>query len=189
MSTKNIIKAFVIATVTALTVRLFIIEDYRIASDSMQPGLLKGDLILVSKAAFNLRLPFSNFELARTGAPKRSEVVAFTVPDQGADTFIKRVVALAGDKIEIKDGVLWLNGNAQEENDSIIGKEAMANYGPVDVPAEHFFVLGDNRSESIDSRQWGPIPYSCLKGRVALVWLSVGSEGVLRPQRWLSAVK
>ncbi|NBV29922.1 signal peptidase I, partial [bacterium] len=59
MSTKNIIKAFLIATVTALTVRLFIIEDYRISSDSMRPGLLKGDLILVSKAAFNLRFPFS----------------------------------------------------------------------------------------------------------------------------------
>lgn len=206
MKSKNILKAFVVATVTALTVRLFIIEDYRIASDSMRPGLLKGDLILVSKAAFNLRLPFSTFELARTGRPQRSEVVAFSVPDQGSDTYIKRVVAVSGDKVEIKEGVLWVNSVAYqyrktegteevwEENPSgqsyrIVPNQGSENYGPVDVPPDHFFVLGDNRLESVDSRQWGPVPYSCLKGRVALVWLSVGTEGALRPQRWLSAVK
>ncbi|NBX75437.1 MAG: signal peptidase I [Proteobacteria bacterium] len=207
MAPKNIAKSFLIATATALVVRLFVVEDFRISSDSMTPNLLKGDLILVSKSAFNLRLPFSSFELFRTGKPKRSEVVAFSVPEQGTDTYVKRIVALGGDRVEIKEGSLWINGEMAEyqetpESNQILekwpsgrsyqitkGKSQLADYGPVDVPADHFFALGDNRSDSVDSRKWGPVPYSCLKGRVALVWISVGSSGGVRPSRWLSAIQ
>jgi len=205
MKAKAILKAFLIATITALSVRLVLVEDYRIASDSMMPNLLKGDLILVSKSAYNLRLPFSSFELLRTGKPLRTEVVAFSVPDHGADTFIKRIIGVAGDRIEIKDGILLVNDKqAQYEPGKVSGEtleqvedqnpypillgDKPLNYGPVDIPKDHFFVLGDNRADSVDSRLWGPIPYSCLKGRVALIWLSVGSKGLVRPDRWLSAI-
>jgi signal peptidase I len=207
MTPKNVAKSFLIATVTALVVRLFVVEDFRISSDSMTPNLLKGDLILVSKSAFNLRLPFSSFELFRTGRPDRSEVVAFSVPERGTDTYVKRIVALGGDRVEIKEGALWINGQMavyQEMPDSTEvtekwptgrayqinrGKTQMADYGPVDVPADHFFALGDNRLDSVDSRTWGPVPYSCLKGRVALVWLSVGNSGGVRSSRWLSSIQ
>jgi len=205
----QIAKAFTMATVVALVLRLFLIEDYRISSDSMMPNLFRGDLILVSKSAFNLRFPFSSFELARTGKPQRSQVVAFSVPDHGVDTYIKRIVAIGGDKVEIKNGALWVNDqkadylptNAEEQNHLIQEKwssgvsypvlappDTMKDYGPVDIPADHFFALGDNRLESLDSRSWGPIPYSCLKGKVSIVWLSVGPAGSIRPNRWLSAV-
>ena len=207
MSKKNIIKAFLISTVTALTLRLFVLEDYRISSDSMKPTLLSGDLVLVSKSAFNLRFPFTSFELIRTASPERSDVVAFTVPEKGPETFIKRVVAVGGDKVEIRKGLLWINNipasySPSETPESLrespvagksyevaLGKMGSYQYGPVDIPKDHFFVLGDNRSESLDSRLWGPIPYSCLKGRVALVWLSVGERGSVRPQRWLSTIQ
>lgn len=206
MKARSIVKSFVIATIAALTVRLVLVEDYRVASDSMKPSLLKGDLILVSKSAYNLRFPFSTFEILRTGKPERSEVVAFSVPEQGADTFIKRIVGVGGDRIEIREGVLLINDKPAQyypventnqmkekvENDrsyTIILGEKPLNYGPVDVPKDHFFALGDNRSDSVDSRLWGPIPYSCLKGKVALVWLSVGNQGLIRPDRWLSAIQ
>lgn len=207
MQKKNIIQAFVISTVTALALRLFVLEDYRISSDSMKPTLLSGDLVLVSKSAFNLRFPFTSFELARTGSPERSDIVAFTVPEKGPETFIKRVVAVGGDRVEIKSGLLWINNipaaySPSEDVENLtespepgksyqvsLGKMGSYQYGPVDVPKDHFFALGDNRSESLDSRLWGPIPYSCLKGRVALVWLSVGDQGSIRPQRWLSTIQ
>ncbi|MFM8269398.1 MAG: signal peptidase I [Pseudomonadota bacterium] len=189
MITRNISKYFLVATLTALTVRLFIVEDFRISSNSMSPNLLKGDLILVSKSAFNLRLPFSSFELFRTGKPNRSDIVAFSVPEQGTDTYVKRIVALGGDRVEIKDGVLWINGEMAQGENLPKDEKVLADYGPVDIPADHFFALGDNRSDSVDSRVWGPIPYSCLKGKVALVWLSVSGSGSLRPNRWLSAIQ
>lgn len=207
MSKKHITKAFIVSTVTALSLRLFILEDYRISSESMKPTLLSGDLVLVSKSAFNLRFPFTSFELVRTGTPKHSDVVAFTIPDSGVETYIKRVVAVEGDRVEIRNGLLWINNIPASylpsgSNETVIesagtgkeypvylGKMETYNYGPVDIPKDHFFALGDNREESLDSRLWGPIPYSCLKGRVALVWLSVGEKGSIRPQRWLSAIQ
>jgi len=207
MSKTAIIKAFLFSTVTALVLRLFVLEDYRISSDSMKPSLLSGDLVLVSKSAFNLRFPFTSFELMRIGVPERSDIVAFTVPDKGMETYIKRVIAVAGDRVEIKNGLLWVNNlpasyfpteqsgvlleslQGGKNHQVELGEMTQYNYGPVDVPKDHFFALGDNRFESIDSRVWGPVPYSCLKGRVALVWLSVGEKGSLRPQRWLSTVQ
>ncbi|NDD03750.1 MAG: signal peptidase I, partial [Proteobacteria bacterium] len=209
MKATQVLKTFLIATVLALGVRLFFVEDFRVSSDSMIPNLFQGDLIFVSKSAFSLRLPFSSFELVRFKTPKRSEVVAFSVPDQGFGTYIKRVVAIGGDRVEIKDGALWVNGekasyvyldeNSYENglkeswstgmNYSVLApEEKMKDYGPIDVPADHFFALGDNRKESLDSRFWGPVPYSCLKGKVSMVWLSVGPEGALRSRRWLTSI-
>lgn len=133
--------------------------------------------------------------------------MAFTVPDRGIETFVKRVVAVEGDKVQIKDGVLTVNdqnaglGTTDEEEKKVerlsnglehpihVGKEKMKDFGPIDVPKGHFFVLGDNRNESVDSRTWGPVPYSCLKGRLGFVWLSIGKGGELRTDRIGLAVK
>ena len=168
MAPKNVAKSFLIATATALVVRLFVIEDFRISSESMTPNLLKGDLILVSKSAFNLRLPFSSFELFRT----------LWINGEMAET------QESSESNQILEK--WPSGRSYQITK---GKSPLADYGPVDVPADHFFALGDNRSDSVDSRKWGPVPYSCLKGRVALVWMSVGSSGGVRPSRWLSAIQ
>lgn len=157
----------------------------------MAPTLQKGDLVLVYKAAFNFRLPFSNFELLRTGTPRRQDIVAFSLPDEPYHSFIKRVVGVSGDKIEIRDGELLVNNIKLKYQDSdkarnqfeeqfpsgkrnlvSLDKDSLSNYGPIEIPEGHFFVLGDNRNESVDSRIWGPLPFSCLKGKFAWKWFS-----------------
>lgn len=195
---------FAIATVVALLIRLFLIENFRISSDSMFPNLLNGDLVFVSKYDFNLHLPFSTYEIIHFRSPRRSEVVAFTLPDHGTETYVKRVVAVEGDSIAIQKGVVVVNGTpvryapfeATRPVKNLVWEElgegvkylveAQDNekdYGPVNVPNGQFFALGDNRKESGDSRVWGPIPCSCLKGRVALVWLSFDPQGGVRKGR------
>ena len=191
---RHLINLFLIATATALLFRLFVIEDYRIASNSMFPSLKTGQFIFVSKSAFNIKLPFSGYELIQFSTPQRSEILAFSLPDKNSITYVKRIVAVAGDRVEIKAGDLFINGELAkyQELDSdksreiatsgpsirleqLEGgkpykvqteKEKLPNYGPVDIPPKHFFALGDNRVESVDSRFWGPVPYSCLKGKV-----------------------
>jgi signal peptidase I len=196
MNQRRVIKAFFVATLVALSIRLFVFEDYRITSDSMAPQLFKGDLVLVFKSAFNLRFPFSNFELVRTGKPKHSDIVAFSVPDEPYRAYIKRVVAVGGDTLELKKGELWVNQKKlsykllTDAREKVWSKKVweewpsgksypvatnegtLKDYGPIDIPEGHFFVLGDNRNESIDSRLWGPLPHSCLKGKLAWVWFS-----------------
>lgn len=193
MNRKSILKLFVIATVTALVVRLFGIENYRVVSNSMFPNLKVGEVIFVAKSAFSIKLPFSSYEVVKFSRPKRSDIVAFSLPQHSNVTHVKRVVAVAGDRVEIRDGKLYINNqvstyqNVEPANrqlaavqasvalEKILGapdysvqldRQALPNYGPIDVPANHFFVLGDNRSDSVDSRTWGPIPYSSLKGKV-----------------------
>ncbi len=200
---KNYVSLFVWATAVALVIRFFLVEDYRIFSDSMAPGLLSGDLIFVSKSNYNVRLPFSSYEIFKIRRPRRGEVVAFALPDTGLDTYVKRVVAIEGDEVAIRNGLLTVNGkpldvrNGSEtsahlrwesaekgEPYPIVWEEGqIRDYGPVTIPVGHFFVLGDNRVKSVDSRSWGPIPYSCLKGKVSLIWLSLGTNGSWRTER------
>lgn len=144
-------------------------------------------------------LPFSNYEWFHLNRPQPFEIVAFNLPTSNQDSFVKRVVAVAGDRVEIKKGILKINGkgpaydrdtsNTYFENWGskryrvIWNSDKILDYGPVDVPANHFFALGDNRENSLDSRTWGPIPYTCLKGKVGLVWASLDSSGSFRVNR------
>lgn len=200
---RSLLGVFFVATLVALAFRFVLLEDFRISSESMYPTLYHGDLVFVSKSAFNVRLPFTTYQLFTVRQPKRGEVVAFSLPESLLDTFVKRVVALEGDNVSIVDGVLKVNNvpaEYQQANEGSEGKIWMEQnpwakypvrldrskkiqYGPVDVPKDHFFALGDNREDSVDSRTWGPIPLSCLKGRVALVWLSVKPAGGLARDR------
>jgi signal peptidase I len=207
MRLKKYVSVFFWATLTALAFRFFLLEDYRIFSDSMSPSLLSGDLVFVTKANFNIRLPFSSYEVVRFRTPQRGEVVAFTLPDHGGETYVKRVVATEGDEVSIRDGLFHLNGKpvtgvGEQQSASHLKFETLdggsvypivwdlaqiPNYGPVHIPKGHFFVLGDNRVQSVDSRTWGPIPYSCLKGKVSLIWMSLGPNGLRKERvgRWV----
>jgi len=195
MGIKTSIKIFLVATVVALSLRLFVIEGYRVVSDSMTPVLAWGDFVLVSKFSYSLKVPFSDYEIIKIRKPSHGEVVAFSLPDIRGAVYVKRVVALEGERVEIKDGQLTiqrtpaehrtlsdgaLDGSFVEERIGNshwftvrITPEAKYHYGPVDVPPGHFFVLGDNRSDSRDSRVWGPVPFSSLKGRANFIWLSL----------------
>jgi signal peptidase I len=132
----------------------------------------------------------------------KGEIVAFSLPEHPLDSFVKRIVAVEGDTLQIVDGVLKVNqhlaeytpvvggdlSHVNEKNEwgeYIIsqGNNSVRDYGPIDIPKGHFFVLGDNRSDSLDSRTWGPIPYSCLNGRAEMVWLSVQSSTGIRTER------
>ena len=199
----KLIKVFTLATIVAVCVRFFFIEDFRVVSDSMTPSLLPGDLVFISKSAYSLYIPFSNYEWFHVRRPKAFEIAAFNLPASNPDSFVKRVVALAGDRVEIRKGILKINGMAatyapikngyaanaflenwgQKSYPILWTPEKIPDYGPVDVPTNHFFALGDNRNNSLDSRSWGPVPYTCLKGKVGLVWASLDERGGFRPKR------
>lgn len=200
-----LVKAFVVATIAALVVRAFVLEAFRIASPSMSPTLLVGDLVFVEKYAFGMRLPFSTYELFSFRKPTRGEVAAFTLPDRGLDVFVKRIVAVEGDTVEFRQGKLFLNGveatYAPKEKGFVEKHSGVAlefpissltpeefRFGPVSIPAGHFFALGDNREHSADSRDWGPVPVRCLRGRVGWVAFSVDPDRGIRSGRFLSTV-
>jgi signal peptidase I len=130
-------------------------------------------------------------------------VVAFTLPDKSSGTYVKRIVAVEGDKVAYAQGVLIVNGEKAQYQPTaqtadgtefesfqgakpfpvLVNKSRLPDYGPIEVPKQSFFVLGDNRSESVDSRSWGPIPVSNIIGQVKAVWLSVGPRGQIRWSR------
>jgi signal peptidase I len=134
-------------------VRPYVVEAYRIPTESMVPTLEVGDRVLANKFVY------------RFTEPKRRDIVVFDSVDEDDDqTLIKRVVGLAGDEIQVQGGVLYVNGEAQEEpylNDT---GQPQVSYGPTMVPEGHIFVMGDNRGNSADSRVFGPLPLENLKG-------------------------
>lgn len=191
--------AVIVGTLVALSLRAFVLEPYRIKSDSMAPSLVAGNIVVAFKSSYAVRLPGSTHELIRFHPPLRGDVVVITVPGRGKTTHVKRVVAIEGDRVELRQGKVLVNGEELRYEKISPGKSPYASrdgaavawesslngaryqiltseaidYGPIDVPPGHFFALGDNRVESVDSRAWGPLPYSCLAGKLALVWASL----------------
>jgi signal peptidase I len=146
------------AALVLVGLRLFALEPFRIPSDSMAPTLLPGDRVLVDKRAY------------RGGGARRGDLAVFRAPRTG-EILLKRIVALAGDTVGIEDGVLVVDGRRPPE--PYADPEAIDSvyFGPVRVPAGAVFVLGDNRANSEDSRQFGAVPTSRLIGRVrARIW-------------------
>jgi signal peptidase I len=134
-------------------VRPYVVEAYRIPTESMVPTLEVGDRVLANKFIY------------RFTQPERRDIVVFdSVEEDDDQTLIKRVVGLAGDEIQVQDGVLYVNGEAQEEPYLNDPGRPQAPYGPTVVPEGHIFVMGDNRGNSADSRVFGPLPLENLKG-------------------------
>jgi signal peptidase I len=181
--------------------RSFVVEPFRIPSGSMNPTLYNGDFILVNKFGYGLRCPVGSCKLLPIGEPQRGDVVVFRYPAQSAadpnmgNDFIKRVVGLPGDHIQYVDKVLTVNGQkvdnvpagvfpedglAQRFAENLVGvhHDILMNPGvrspEVDetVPPGHYFMMGDNRDGSNDSRYWGFVPEENLKGRAILIWMS-----------------
>src|SRR5713101_3115939 len=193
-----------IALVLAVFIRTFFIQAYKIPSGSMEPTLLIGDHILVNKIVYGLRMPDSIFGLEIPGLPyarylfdlapvHRGDVVVFVFPPDRTKDFIKRVIGVAGDTIQVKDGVVWLNG--QKMDDPHAHLEAATqdrspvsprdNYGPITVPAGKLFMMGDNRDRSFDSRFWGFVDRDDVEGRATVIYWSWDSDGSsLIPIRW-----
>jgi signal peptidase I len=166
-------EAIVIAVVLALFIRTFVVQAFKIPSGSMKPTLLVGDHILVNKFIYGIKIPFTDKAIIKLGKPKRGDVVVFKYPLDTKKDYIKRVVGLPGDKVELENKQLFINGRVTDDphaSYSIYGN--LRNFGPVTVPAHHLFVMGDNRDESSDSRVWGFVPDAYLKGKAFLIYWS-----------------
>lgn len=217
-----------IAILVALFLRAFVVEAFKIPSGSMLPTLLIGDHLFISKLAYGIRLPFTEASVFQYNAPEHGDVVVFRFPREEARAhlnlqpasrrgcihpsglndekdMIKRVVAVAGDTIEIRKDTVLLNGEhlertflrkditgdfrapyetVERETNAdatytirLLGKPS--NFGPFKVKTGHVFVLGDNRNDSADSRCWGSVPVDHIKGKAWFIWWSKG-DGV----RW-----
>ena len=148
-------------------VRPVIASPFYVGSESMVPTLMVWDRILINKLAYDF-----------TG-PKRGDIVLFKNPEGGKDPLIKRVVGLPGDKIKVRAGALYVNGRRQREpyvNDHF--RNIQSRYGPVEVPEGHYFMMGDNRGNSRDSRFFGPVPEENLIGEALFRFWPPGRMGV-----------
>lgn len=211
------VKSIALIIVAVLTFRSIFFEPFRIPSGSMIPTLMIGDFILVNKFAYGLKVPFTDIVLgdksfdpiyiAGKSGPKRGEVIVFKYPKDLSVNYIKRVVGLPGDTLEIRNKVVYINDKAIEPKE-FDGKAIMDdmddkfkgynlkfykvktgdvehviqqdndNYYKVDfdkitVPADSYFVMGDNRDFSYDARYWGFVKHEQIKGRAMFVWFSL----------------
>lgn len=186
-----------------LVIRSFVFEPFRIPSGSMMPTLLQGDFIFVKKYAYGLRLPVTETKFIETGEPERGDVIVFRLPSDPSINYIKRVVGLPGDEIVYERHRLMINGElvaidkapeatpaepkfieqlGERRHDILIMNPAYSVMdGTYTVPEGHYFVMGDNRDNSRDSRWIGPIPETHLVGEAVRIWMHV--DGLTWP-RW-----
>ncbi|MDH4230677.1 MAG: signal peptidase I [Nitrospirota bacterium] len=186
---RETIEAIVVAFAIALVIRTFVIQAFKIPSGSMIPTLQIGDHILVNKFLLGtpVDVPFTNIHLFRMPGlrkPQRGDIIVFKYPEDPTRDFIKRVIGIEGDVIESKDKTLFVNGRKLVESyaqhvDSFIkpsGMDKRDNFGPVTVPKESVFVMGDNRDQSYDSRFWGFVDLPRIKGKAIIIYWSWDSD-------------
>ncbi|MBF0450724.1 MAG: signal peptidase I [Candidatus Magnetomorum sp.] len=174
------IEAIVIAIILALFIRTFIVQAFKIPSGSMIPTLLVGDHILVSKFIYGVKLPYLNMTIIPGATPKYNDIVVFEYPKDPQKDYIKRVIGLPGDIVEIKNKHVYINQIKIEDahayftdtQGSPLISRPRDNYGPVIVPDNSIFVMGDNRDHSYDSRFWGFVGMDALKGKAFIVYFS-----------------
>ena len=185
-----------------LLLRSFLIEPFRIPSGSLEPTLLVGDFLAVNKFAYGLRLPVLETKILSIANPKTGDITVFRWPPDPSFDYIKRVIGVPGDKVVYHDKVLTINGKEMKQTfieyttDDSSGK-TVAKYEEnlngikhaifvrpdvsavdfeVEVPANHYFMMGDNRDDSADSRFWGFVDDKYLRGKAFLVWMSWNSK-------------
>lgn len=204
-------KAFFPVILVVLLLRSFLVEPFRIPSGSMMPTLLDGDFILVNKFAYGIRLPVINQKVVDIGAPERGDVVVFRYPKEPSVDYIKRIVGLPGDRVTYRDKIVYINGEPMKqeligtylgegtalsmtgagqrveqlggvEHQVLVRNEQPAMNNEFLVPAGHYFVMGDNRDNSNDSRYWGFVPDRNLVGRAFMIWMNYDSAD--KTVRW-----
>ncbi len=161
----------------ALVIRAFVVQAFRIPSGSMEDTLLIGDFLLVNKFLYGAKIPFSDTRLPAIRQPKRGDIIVFRSPNpvRGKPRdLIKRCVAVGGDVVEVRSNRVFLNGKLQEEPYiKVEGPTSpYANMPPVLVPEGHIFMMGDNRNNSTDSRAWGVVDKTLLKGKAMIMYFS-----------------
>jgi signal peptidase I len=215
-----------VAVAVALLLRAFVVEAFQIPSGSMIPTLQVGDHIFVSKFSYGLSIPFTDTKVLQYAQPKRGDVVVFKFPQDHSTDYIKRVVGLPGDVLEMKQEGLYINGKQvarerlprvcddgeapragglYDDHDCELWQETLgdvkhetiqeparggrADFGRTEVPPNQLFVMGDNRDNSSDSRVWGFVDLSLVKGRALIVWWSRAETEGWSPVDWFKAIR
>jgi signal peptidase I len=192
---KEYLEPIAIAILIALFIRTFIIQAFKIPSSSMEPTLQVGDHILVNKFIYGIKIPFTDKKLFQFKKPQRGDIIVFIYPEDRSLDFIKRTIAVEGEKVEIVQNKIYINdklvddpwGNFGEKNDWTRYFQPVERYGPKVVPKNSIFVLGDNRNNSKDSRFWGFVNVNAVKGKALIIYFSWNgkSEGLLDKIRWV----
>jgi len=207
-------KSIAIAIALFLVLRTFLVQTFVITSGSMEETLLVGDMLVVNRAAMGSRIPATNVRIPGYSEPRRLDVLVFDPPHEETLKLIKRLVGMPGDTLEMRNRTLWVNGVAQDEpyvihanipdethpwmrwqHDHLapgVDPETYAptrdNWGPLVIPADHYFMLGDNREQSLDSRYWGLLERWRLEGRALFTYYSY-NKGSYRPFPWIREVR
>jgi signal peptidase I len=174
------IEALIMAILLALFIRAFIVQAFKIPSGSMENTLQIGDHILVNKFIYGIKLPFTGIPIIQYKKPQRGDIVVFKFSQEPKKDFIKRTIGITGDVIEIRNKEVYVNKKRLEQNYAIytdlhIIPKAMQprdNFGPVTVPEDSIFVMGDNRDHSYDSRFWGFVDLKDVKGKAFIIYWS-----------------
>lgn len=177
---REYVEAIGIAILLALFIRTFVVQAFKIPSGSMLPTLLIGDHLLVNKFIYGIRVPFSGKVLVPLKDPKSGDIIVFKFPKDRSIDYIKRVVGVPGDEIELKNKKLFVNGNPTSDPHAHYTTTAVLpgsvspkdNFGPVTVPEGKFFVMGDNRDNSSDSRFWGFVETDDVLGKAMIIYWS-----------------
>ena len=199
---KEWLKSILIAAVLFLVIRTFFVQTFVITSGSMKNTLLVGDMLVANRLAMGPRIPGTSIKLPGYSAPRRGDVLVFDPHHEAEDKLIKRLVGLPGDTLRMRDGVLSVNGVEQAEaylNPNTLADQrspdfewqrahvapgvdpatyapSLHSWGPLVVPDGHYFMLGDNRDESLDSRYWGPLATWRVEARAFFIYFSYNGE-------------
>ncbi len=214
---RETVEAIVIAIILALIIRTFLLQAFKIPSSSMEDTLLVGDHLLVNKFSYGLQVPrpamikifgvtvpFFDTRLHNVwGSVGRGDIIVFRYPNDRDKDYIKRVVAIGGDTIQVKRDVVYINGEksitpkAVFKGSYVRGSSVIRDFGPYKVPVDTVFVMGDNRDNSYDSRYWGledpdsiTVPVSDIKGRALIIYWSWDSvKATIRGSRFFDIIR
>lgn len=208
-------KSIAVAILLFLVIRTFVVEAFKIPTGSMENTLLIGDWLLVNKAVYGAQVPFTGIRTPAFAEPERGDIVVFKYPLDESESYVKRVVGLPGDTVEMKGGELYVNSELQKEAyvrhiepggdyyhpqfdwqkshlapavDVSTYRPTRDDWGPIVVPEGNYFVMGDNRDDSADSRYWGFVDRELIKGRPLFIYYSY-DQSKLRPLPWLTEVR
>jgi signal peptidase I len=187
---KDWLEPVIFAFLLAAVIRSFVIQPFKIPSGSMENTLLVGDQLMALKFTYGLKIPFTNTFILRFRNPTPGDVIIFKYPVDPSKDFIKRCIATEEQKVEIINKTVYVNGKVQPlpRNAKFIDLMPRNNYGPIVVPKNHMFVMGDNRDNSKDSRFWGFVPYDNIKGKAWIIWWSWNNKvplyDLLHKVRW-----
>ena len=169
-------ESIIIAVVLALFIRAFFIQAFKIPSGSMKPTLQEGDKIMVNKLLYGPNIPFTHYRIPGLREPKRGDIVVFKYPEDRKKDFIKRLIAVGGETVEVSNGNILINNERLASPPELlrIYYYNRGHYGVdgnvVKVPENCYFVLGDNSDSSRDSRYWGFVPKDDIVGRAMFIW-------------------